>query len=286
MGARQRERVGQGERRAEAVGDGRRPSAIACGRAGGEASMHAVGALGLDADHQALRGDLLDGDAHAGDQAAAADRHDDRLQIGQLADQLEAACGGAECRDRTLERVDRVAALALDDPLHRREQRVGVVDQHDLGALRLTARDAHRIGGLGHHDLGAYALAGGGPRDGERMIAGAHRRHAAPARLRIEPVDVQQRRARLEGARVLEQLELDRDPRALRQVRADTIRCQLRDRRRDDPSGQRLGCRLDLAKASAPHVPRQKSPRLPPLTLRASVRGLPIADKLRPRAAP
>jgi hypothetical protein len=53
------------------------------------------------------------------------------------------------------------------------------------------------------------------------VIAGADGGHAAAARLGVEPVDVQQRRARLEGACVLEQLELDNDLCARRQVAAD-----------------------------------------------------------------
>ena len=42
-----------------------------------------------------------------------------------LAHQLETAGRRAECCDRALERVDGVAALGLDDPLHCREQRPG-----------------------------------------------------------------------------------------------------------------------------------------------------------------
>ena len=196
-----------------------------------------------------LRCHLLDRGAHAGDQAAAADRHHHRLEIRQLAHQLETAGRRAECCDPALERMDGVAALGLDDPLHCREQGLDVVDQDDLAAECLAAGDPHRIGGFWHHHLGAHAAAASGPRHRERMVAGADRDHAAPARLRIEPVDVQQRRARLEGARVLEQLELDRDLRIRRQVRADAIGRERCDRRRDDAAGQRLGGGLDLAKA-------------------------------------
>ena len=216
-----------------------------------------------------LRCHLLDRGAHAGDQAAAADRHDHRLEIRQLAHQLETAGRRAECCDPALERMDGVAALGRDDPLHCREQGLDVVDQHDLAAECLAAGDPHRIGGFWHHHLGAHAAAASGPRHRERMVAGADRDHAAPARLRIEPVDVQQRRARLEGARVLEQLELDRDLRIRRQVRADAIGSERCDRRRDDAAGQRLGGGLDLAKARR-HVFGSCLQELPP-SVRATI---------------
>ena len=49
-----------------------------------EGAVHAGGTLGLNAVDLDVRLEALDGKGHAGDEAAAAHRHDDRIHIGQL----------------------------------------------------------------------------------------------------------------------------------------------------------------------------------------------------------
>ena len=55
-----------------------------------QAAVHAGGTLGLYAVDLYLRPQALDGKGHAGDQAAAAHRHDDRIQIRQLVQNFQA----------------------------------------------------------------------------------------------------------------------------------------------------------------------------------------------------
>ena len=54
-----------------------------------EGVLHAGRTRGLHAVDLYLGAQALDGERHAGDQAAAADRHDDRVHIGQLVEDFE-----------------------------------------------------------------------------------------------------------------------------------------------------------------------------------------------------
>ena len=63
-----------------------------------QAAIHAGGTLGLYAVHLHFRTQALDGKGHAGDQAAAAHRHDDCIQIRQLIQNLQTD-GALACND-------------------------------------------------------------------------------------------------------------------------------------------------------------------------------------------
>ena len=64
-----------------------------------EGVLHAGGTGSLHAVDLYLGAQALDGERHAGDQAAAADRHDDRVHIGQLVEDLKAD-GPLPCDDK------------------------------------------------------------------------------------------------------------------------------------------------------------------------------------------
>ena len=127
--------------------------------------VHAGGVLRLDADDAHLRVERLHVGRDAGDQPAAADRHEDRVERpGVLAQDLHADRALPGDHVRVVERVDeREPALAgqLDRVL------VGVVEvvavQHHLAAEVAHGLHLDLRRGLRHHD---------------------HRRDAAPARRR------------------------------------------------------------------------------------------------------
>ena len=89
----------------EAVGNGAN-LVDPLGRAGREAPVHRVGALGLDAEHQALGLELLDRTSDAGDQTAAADRNDHRIEVRRLLAPLEADGRSAGGGPKAVEGMD------------------------------------------------------------------------------------------------------------------------------------------------------------------------------------
>ena len=124
-----------------------------------DAVAHARRAGRLDADDPDRRLDVLDRHRDAGDQPAAADRHDDDVDLGPVADDLEAERALAGDELQVVERMH-VGEAAIADQLLR--LLVGLVPdravQHDLRAVAARRRDLRRRGVLGHHDDGLDAV--------------------------------------------------------------------------------------------------------------------------------
>jgi hypothetical protein len=168
-----------------------------------------IGLHAVDDDVGALRRDRR-GDA--GDQAAAADRGDHRIDLGAVFQDFQADGALAGNHQRIVEGVDQGQilfrgvgqgeflglAVAFAGTQYRRAQR--------FGALDLGHRRAHR-----HHDGGGDAQLSGMPGDALRVISGGHRDHPGAARLRRQADQLDQRAARLEGAGELQVLELQAD---------------------------------------------------------------------------
>ncbi len=136
--------------------------------------------LHLDADDLDRGLDVLGGDGDAANDPAAADRHDDAVEVGRVLEHLDA--------DRALSGddlvvvigVDEKEALFLDQGLGG-DLAVGqrLARQDDTGAMRPGALDLGRGRRLRHHDGGRDAEPLGMIGDGLRMIAGRHGDDAA-----------------------------------------------------------------------------------------------------------
>ena len=118
----------------------------------------------------------LGGDGDAGDQPAAADRHDQHVEVGPVGEHFE--------RDRALAGDDRRVVIGV----HRHQaafarQRVGgaargdeaVALEHDRRAERLGAVDLGERRALGHHDRRRDAEPARVIGDALRVVAGRHR---------------------------------------------------------------------------------------------------------------
>src|SRR6266540_3635905 len=148
-----------------------------------ERARHRVGILRLHADDADLRAHALDIRGDAGDQAAAADRDEDRVEIAlPLAQQLHA--------DRALTGdhigiVVRMHERRLRPALQLERMRVGVAVriavQHHLRAARGDRSDLDLRRGDGHHDRRLAAERLRGERDTLRVIAGGGRDDAVRA---------------------------------------------------------------------------------------------------------
>ncbi len=139
-----------------------------------------------------VRADLLDVSGNAGNQAAAADRHEDRMyRAGVLAQDFHADGALAGDHVRIVERVHEGQLLFF---FQRQRVVVGVgvgfAEQHHFhirAAARLDRVHLHLRGGGRHHDDRAAAHARGRQRHTLRVIAGRSADHAALA-LRIAEV--------------------------------------------------------------------------------------------------
>ncbi len=139
----------------------------------------------LDADDLDLRRQRLGGDGDAGNQPAAADRHDQQVEIGASGQHFE--------RDRSLPGDDRGVVIGVhQDEAALARQLVGgaagvdqaVAAQHDLGAERLGAVDLGERRPRRHHDRRRDAEAARVVGDALRVVAGRHRDDAGAAFLR------------------------------------------------------------------------------------------------------
>ena len=130
----------------------------------------------LHADDLDLGVERLGGDGDPGNQPAAADRHDQRIEIGSAGEQLEA--------DRPLAGDDIGIVIGMDQhepPLA--GERVGrlaggaeaVAPQHHGGAERLGAIDLDEGCALGHHDRRRDPEPAGMIGDALGMVARGHR---------------------------------------------------------------------------------------------------------------
>ena len=98
----------------------------------------------LDAEDQAVRAQLLDRAGHAGQQPAAADRHDDRVEIGRLLEPFEATVPVPRAVSGPSNGWTNARPSSRRDPLGDREA-LGDVGHHDQ--LRaVAARPATRAG--------------------------------------------------------------------------------------------------------------------------------------------
>ena len=201
------EREVAGERRREPVGD--RVGLDAHAVAGREARGEGLRALGRDADDARAPVERRD---DARDQAAAAGADDDCLDVRHVLEQLERERPVAGDDERIGVRVDEDAPLLLDDLEHAVVGGGGIgrreVDGRAVAARRLDLERAHA---LPHLDEAVDALLGGRPRDGLRVVPRRPRDDAALPLLRRERREPVERAARLERARLLEQLRLERD---------------------------------------------------------------------------
>ena len=121
-----------------------------------------------------------------------------------LAGQFEAEGCAAEHGGAPFERMDKGAPLIAFDRGNGVESRVHIGRLHQFRPVSAHLGYPERIGAAHHHHLGAgsYALRGEGDRDG--VVAGAHRRDAAPERRGIEGERIEQGTPRLEGACALQ----------------------------------------------------------------------------------
>ena len=166
-------------------------------------------ACGLYADHTRARTACLDRERDARAEPSAADRHDHRLDVVELVDELEADRALARDHDLVLERVHE-RRTALLDVLPRGVQRI-LEDRADEAHLRPVVPgrvDLRHRGVLRDEDRRRCAELAGGPRDRLAVIPRAGGNDALPT------LGVGQRRelvdgpADLERARPLEVLRL------------------------------------------------------------------------------
>jgi hypothetical protein len=199
--------------------------------------------LGLDADHGDVGLDRPGGDRHARHQPAAADRHDDRVEVGRILEHLEPDRAGAGDDLRVVERMDEHEAL-----FERQLARLGVgvvkhvAVQHDGRAVARGLGDFHGRRRLGHDDGRRDAEPLGMISDGLRMVAGRSRDHAARALLGRQLKQFVERAAFLVGGGELQILELEPD------FGADELRQRAANqhRRADDGSLDALGRGADV----------------------------------------
>ena len=169
--------------------------------AGGTGSLHAVDLY--------LGAQALDGKRHAGDQAAAADGHDDCVHIGQLVEDLKTD-GPLPCNDKlVIVGVDKGhAGLLLQFHGAVMGIVVGALDQLDLRAKALGALYLHNRGTVRHTDHALDAHAGGGKRHALRVVAGRAGDDALGALGLAELADLVVSAAHLKAARDLQVLGL------------------------------------------------------------------------------
>ena len=219
----------------------RRPAGF--DRAALQAAQHRRVQRRLDADDFRIGTQRLRGDGDAGNQAAAADRNDDRVERAAIAQDLQ--CYGSLAGD------DPFVVVGMDEGeavAHRRVARQGigfvqaVAPDHHVGAQQFRVADLHHGRRGRHHDGRRNAEPGRVIGDTLGVVARRHGDHAAPLFLVRQGEQADQGAALLEGARILQVLELQPDFGAAdlgQRARADA-------RAVDEMTGQRGGCRFDV----------------------------------------
>ncbi len=163
--------------------------------------------LGLDADHprRARRGDR-----NARDEAAAADRHDDGLDVGEILQDLEPDRSLPRDRQRIVERVhERPSGLLEQDvqPLERLA-RIGRLEI-DRGTVATRRRDLRLAGAAPHDDQRVEAFLRCSPRNRLRVVTGRDRDDALGLLVVRQRRELRQHPARLERAGALQELGLE-----------------------------------------------------------------------------
>ncbi len=145
----------------------------------------------------------------AGDQAAAAHRRHEQIELGYFDEQLEC--------DRARARHDERIVVGLDEgePTLRRQPCADVlaivciaVIHHDLGSVAARCLELRVRGVLRHHDRRARAEQARGERHRLRMIPRGVREHAPRSVVLVERHDLVVRTAELERTTSLETLRL------------------------------------------------------------------------------
>ena len=166
-----------------------------------------------------LRPDDLDrrlartgGDRIAGDEPAAADGNDQRVEVGGVFQHFERDGALAGDHQRIVIGVDEgQAALARDGLRAHLRLRHAFAVEHDLGAVGLRGLDLHERRRHRHDDGGRDRQARGVVGDRLRVVARRHGDDAAFARRRIERGELVERAAVLERVGDLQVLVFDED---------------------------------------------------------------------------
>ena len=148
-------------------------------------------------------------DRHAGQQPAAADGHDERVELGVVGQHLEGAGALAGDDGRVVERVDVGAPLVGGQPGGLgRGLGEALAPQHDRGAQLAGALHLHERRGGGHDDRGVDAEPGGVVGDGLGVVPRRHGHHALGPLAVVELEQLVEGAALLEGRDELQVLEL------------------------------------------------------------------------------
>ena len=184
-----------------------------------EGAVHTGCTLGLHAVDLDLRLEALDGEGHAGDESAAAHRHDDGVHIGQLVEDLEA--------DGALPGDDLLVIVGVDEGharlfLQLDSLVVGIVigagHEADLRAEVLGVLHLHDGCAVRHTDDAPDAPAGSGQRHALRVVACRAGDDALVALLLGELADFIISAAHLEAAGHLQVLGLEVELAVLREL--------------------------------------------------------------------
>ena len=138
--------------------------------------------LRLDADHPGAGPEPFTAVAIPADQAAAADRNDHHVHVGNVLEQLEADRSLARDRQRVVERMHERSAGLLDQLREPVEGlgRAGRLEV-DLGAVAARGLDLRLARALPHDDQRVEPLRGRTPGERLRVVAGRDADHAARA---------------------------------------------------------------------------------------------------------
>jgi hypothetical protein len=142
--------------------------------------------------------------------------------------------------------MDQCAPLGRRDLLDPAESLVHIRDELDVRAVAPALLDAERVGVGLHHDLGAGADRPRREGGRDRVIASADGADAARALALGQHQHVQERAARLEAARVLEQLQFHDRPRAEAEGGLDRGTGERLNRRAADPLAEQLARGQDV----------------------------------------
>src|SRR6185295_5007093 len=235
--ANDRERSLRGTAHRDAVRDGRRRALGDASRA--ERLSERRCAVRLHADDSQAWLPLRRRERDARDEPAAADRHDERVELVRVLEHLERH--GALTGDDVvvIERMHvRASALARDLERDRVRFVVATVREHGLRAAALDSGELGERYTLGEHDGHRRANKLRGERDALPVVPGGCGHDTGGALCRIETRERVQRTADLEGASALEVLELEIHlaPGELRERRRSLSWC-VTDVRRDARSG-------------------------------------------------